>query len=215
MTVQRLHVPDILVLDSSAVQLQAQQQAPTWLAQTTAPSNSNAPIGGQLSSAAAPEQSAQVTQQSMRFECLVAYDKRSDKNLVVKWFHDDEPEPILQLIPELNKRSVAAKYRAHIVPPSVSLGNSSLAASAHNNWQLVDAGFRLSKPNSREFGGKYTCVAVSKANDDAKWKKLTVFCKSLFLLAFLTLECEFLTDCCSCLRVASQFRAALVSHSSR
>lgn len=68
------------------------------------------------------------------FECIIGFDRRKDKNLIVKWHHEDRQEPIYQWIPELNKRSIAANYRPHIVPiVSSTNSNSNLNNNNNNN----------------------------------------------------------------------------------
>lgn len=125
----------------------------------------------------------QQQQQNITFECLISFDKKKDKNLIVKWHHDDRSEPIYQWIPELNKRSIAPQYRAYIVP-TVNNNNHGLfhnnhqlasasinaadatsgivnitnlaeqqLASNNNNIQLLEAGFKLIRP-SKELGGE-------------------------------------------------------------
>ena len=117
------------------------------------------PTGGGGADQVAPNQQVQ----QITFECLVSYDKRRDKNLIVKWHHDERNEPIYQWIPELNKRSIAPQYRPYIVPivgASSNNSNSSTSGSellAQNKTRpvlsLLEAGFKLYRP-TKELGGK-------------------------------------------------------------
>lgn len=111
------------------------------------------------------------------FECLISFDKRKDKNLVVKWHHDDRIEPIYQWIPELNKHSIAPRYSPYIAPiisqqPSSLMGSTDLQhANAgtgqsttspsfnSNQIQLLEAGFRMVRP-SKELGGKLASFSI-------------------------------------------------------
>lgn len=63
--------------------------------------------------------------QGAKFDCLFRYDKTLDENLVVKWYYEDDPEPIYQWIPELGKQFVSGKFRPHIL---ISAGSSASAS---------------------------------------------------------------------------------------
>lgn len=94
-------------------------------------------------------------QQPTTFECLVSFDRKRDRNLVVKWHHDERQEPIYQWIPELNKRSIAPQYRAFIAPvlSQFQLRQEERSESgANSTLSLVEAGFRLVRP-TKELGG--------------------------------------------------------------
>lgn len=191
-SVQKLNVPDLVVIDQLNQQQhqltrvgaptneQKQQQQQLQIQHRTQNVNLNTDsqpeaaslINSQdLSSSNLNEQQQQIT-----FECLISFDKRKDKNLVVKWHHDDRIEPIYQWIPELNKRSIAPQYRAYIAPIVAPAGqpivgsslspeatqqgfNGSMVATNINSQngsqqiQLLEAGFRLVRP-SKELGGK-------------------------------------------------------------
>lgn len=120
-----------------------------------------------------PEAALQL--QQITFECLVSFDRRKDKNLIVKWHHDDRAEPIYQWIPELNKRSIAPQYRAFIAPivsassnqSQQSYDNSQTQTAPHNNptnsTQTLEAGFRLVRP-SKELGGKLLVKTLAPNN---------------------------------------------------
>lgn len=135
---QTLIKPEAQSLSSTSGQSDApynniNQQQQLQLATTTSnisSSSSSSPLS--LSSAA-------------RFDCLVAYDKRVDTNLVVKWHHEQRSEPIFQWIPELGKRAIAPIFKAHLIP-------SALSSVVSNNSSWLDAGFWLVRP-SKEFGG--------------------------------------------------------------
>lgn len=207
-SIQRLNVPDLLVLDQQQNQLGAGQlQAPPNgnTNRLLIPTNqqTNLPITSNLFDARSNNSSTTATHlrqqqliasklpetaslsinptpEEITFECLISFDRRKDKNLIVKWYHEDRPEPIYQWIPELSKRSIASHYRAHIVPV---VSSSGLIAIGNNNdghhlmnrnqqhsdgtnqthethqqqqqLQLIEAGFRLVKP-TKELGGE--CV---------------------------------------------------------
>lgn len=149
-------------------------RAARFSAPTTAARNQQQqPEAASLITSGQPQQGANLAtnEQLITFECLISYDKRKDKNLIVKWHHDERNEPIYQWIPELNKRSIAPQYRAYIMPVASSSGHqfnqsapfglqpsegaqhlSSSSSSASNN-QTIEASFKLVRP-TKELGGK-------------------------------------------------------------
>lgn len=211
-SVQRLNVPDLLVIDplnqaafqhypnsnSSPNQNQHQHQHQhqgrssdhLHTQQTTGPSSasSGSSSSSQLNSNNQPEAASLINMsttsgqsatdlsgaggreplQQFTFECIISFDKRKDKNLIVKWHHDERNEPIYQWIPELNKRSIAPQYRPFIAPivsgqiesqqltsPTQTLAQnvSTPLNTNQSQIQLLEAGFRLVKP-TKELGGK-------------------------------------------------------------
>ena len=129
---------------------------------------------------------AALQPQQITFECLVSFDRRKDKNLIVKWHHDDRAEPIYQWIPELNKRSIAPQYRAFIAP--IVSASSNQTQQSYDNTQTVphnistnstqtqtlEAGFRLVRP-SKELGGKLLVETLASNNapmNSDLWKSL-------------------------------------------
>lgn len=167
-SVQRLSVPDLVVIDQSNQQPHRFHQGLDHAAQLTARSNGqnqpeaasliNMDLSGNATSTDSLQQAQQIT-----FECLISYDKRKDKNLIVKWHHDDRVEPIYQWIPALNKRSIAPQYRAYIAPIVISSPTAdsqlNVAAAppnqtaANSQIQTLEAGFKLVRP-SKELGGR-------------------------------------------------------------
>jgi len=189
-------VPDLVVLDQQLAmlnnQLQLQtmgpQSAPNYhqrpdtqtqaWAQQTGPKHQ--PQAASLVNEPLRQQQQQQQQQlntlnhhQINFECLVSFDKKRDKNLVIKWHHDERSEPIYQWIPELNKRTIAPQYRGFIVAAAagggVPSGGAGLAGhssgapnstgsaqdhSADGQLQVLEAGFKLVRP-TRELGGEY------------------------------------------------------------
>lgn len=175
-SVQRLSVPDLVVIDQLNQHQQYQQQHNQHhhqqLAKSTDQTHRTQNIN--LNSNSQPEAasliniqdlSANEQQSQITFECLISFDKRKDKHLVVKWHHDEQPEPIYQWIPELNKRQIAPQYQAYIAPivaqQPLALDSQLLAGLNQNGTtianlnqtQLLEAGFRLVRP-SKELGGK-------------------------------------------------------------
>jgi len=167
-SVQRLNVPDLVVIDQlNQPQLPNQhpgrQSSEQNKTQNINPPNSkNGPEAASLING--HDLSANEAQSQIVFECLISFDKRKDKNLIVKWHHDDRIEPIYQWIPELNKRSIAPQYRAYIAPVApnpqqatrtldAQAGSNQNSSTSSNQTQLLEAGFRLVRP-TKELGGK-------------------------------------------------------------
>lgn len=183
--VQRLNVPDLVVIEqqnlhnnqavvvakqqlaaaadmTSGRQHQLQQQhktqpeAASLINDLTTIANSNVNSASQLEAIGQQQQLGnQIT-----FECLISYDRKKDRNLIIKWHHDDRVEPIYQWIPELNKRSIAPQYRAFIAPiinsNNQQVGDATTTATNTGNGnqtQLLQAGFRLVRP-TKEHGGE-------------------------------------------------------------
>lgn len=171
MSVQRLNVPDLVVIDQQQsafrTQQQQQQQQPeaaslinqSQLASDLVHTQSLAHNNTQNEPHHQQQQQQQLPVNTVTFECLISYDKRKDKNLIVKWHHDDRVEPIYQWIPELNKPLIAPHYRSYISPITAQsqLNNQQQQTgptnSTSSNIQLLEAGFKLVRP-SKELAGK-------------------------------------------------------------
>lgn len=166
--VQKLSVPDLVVIDQqNQPQLSPNTNHNRLYGSDSANQRTSASTGNQPEAQslinANQDLATNDLQSQITFQCLVSYDKRKDKNLIIKWHHDDRAETIYQWIPELNKRSIAPQYRAYIAPIvaapmdwqiGAGLNLSSPASSSlTNQTQLLEAGFRLIRP-SKELGGE-------------------------------------------------------------
>lgn len=179
-------MPDLVVIDQLNQQHHQQQQqqyhnirsSPHDNTATYAKSQSintnNQPEAASLITA--QDLTTNDSQSQITFECLISFDRKKDRNLIIKWHHDDRIEPIFQWIPELNKRSIAPQYRAYIIPNtsnqqtsressvplnstmasgSGALTNTNTGSSTNSNQiQLLEAGFKLVRP-TKELGGKF------------------------------------------------------------
>lgn len=168
--VHKLSVPDLVVIDQ---QNQPHFQPAVVQSKLYSPDQTNYRGGFNTSLNNQPEAQSLINsnqdltssdlQSQITFQCLISYDKRKDRNLIIKWHHDDRAETIYQWIPELHKRSIAPQYRAYIVPIvstpvdwQISNGfnlSSPGVSSPTNQTQLLEAGFRLIRP-SKELGGE-------------------------------------------------------------
>lgn len=182
-SIQKMNVPDLVVIDQ-----QNQQQLPSihQNGRSVTGADQHPHRAQNANQNNQPEAASLINMQDLNsanasdphyitFECLISFDKRKDKNLIVKWHHEDRVEPIYQWIPELNKRSIAPRYMHYIVPivtshsPSLvttsdshnpSSGSSPVTSDfGSNQIQLLEAGFRMVRP-SKELGGKFVGMFV-------------------------------------------------------
>ncbi|CAN7939159.1 unnamed protein product, partial [Ixodes hexagonus] len=104
------------------------------------------------------------TEDSVVLDCVYSVAK-DDQQLVVKWFLNDDPQPIYQWIPELDKRHVSHRLRGRLdLDFSLPSGNSLTKFRALN----------LVHPTT-ELGGRYACHVNSLASQDAESKLMTVY----------------------------------------
>ncbi|KAL3176340.1 hypothetical protein MRX96_010528 [Rhipicephalus microplus] len=104
------------------------------------------------------------TEDSVVLDCVYNAN-REDEHLVIKWFLNDDPQPIYQWIPELNKRFVSSRLKDRInLDYSLSNGNSFTKFRALN----------LVRPTT-ELSGRYSCHVMSLAGQDSESKLMTVY----------------------------------------
>lgn len=104
------------------------------------------------------------TEDSVLLDCVYNVN-REDEHLVIKWFLNDDPQPIYQWIPELNKRFVSNRLKDRInLDFSLSNGNGFTKFRALN----------LVRPTT-ELSGRYSCHVMSLAGQDSESKLMTVY----------------------------------------
>ncbi|XP_050034412.1 uncharacterized protein [Dermacentor andersoni] len=104
------------------------------------------------------------TEDSVVLDCVYNAN-REDEHLVIKWFLNDDPQPIYQWIPELNKRFVSSRLKDRInLDYSLTNGNSFTKFRALN----------LVRPTT-ELSGRYSCHVMSLAGQDSESKLMTVY----------------------------------------
>lgn len=111
------------------------------------------------------------TEDSIVLDCEYIYNE-NDFRLVVKWFFEDNLEPVYQWIPELNKR-----HTSGVLKNRLDMDFSVNTVDAYSRFRAL----RISKP-STELSGKYTCLVTSLAGQDSREQKMTVFGKKSFIL---------------------------------
>lgn len=104
------------------------------------------------------------TEDSVVLDCVYNAN-REDEHLVIKWFLNDDPQPIYQWIPELNKRFVSSRLKDRInLDYSLTNGNSFTKFRAIN----------LVRPTT-ELSGRYSCHVMSLTGEDSESKLMTVY----------------------------------------
>ncbi|XP_022243464.1 uncharacterized protein LOC111086130 isoform X2 [Limulus polyphemus] len=97
-------------------------------------------------------------------DCEYRYTE-NDLRLVVKWFFNDDSEPVYQWIPQLEKRHVAEFLHGRL--------NLSYTANSGDRYSRYRALYILNP--SIEMSGKYTCHVASLAGQDSRHQEMLVF----------------------------------------
>ncbi|XP_076325663.1 uncharacterized protein LOC143233366 isoform X2 [Tachypleus tridentatus] len=97
------------------------------------------------------------TRTSVVLDCEYSY-SIEDRHLVVKWFLNNDPEPIYQWIPELHSRHPSYRLQDRI--------NMSYSISPSSEFTKYRA-LKILRPTT-DLSGKYTCNVASIADED--WK---------------------------------------------
>ncbi|KAI1292327.1 hypothetical protein HDE_07297 [Halotydeus destructor] len=119
----------------------------------------------EIKSVVVPVRVENGTEDSVILDCIYSYDEEKDKQLVVKWFFNDDPEPIYQWIPELNSRTLSDRLQGKInMDFTVSTGNP------YTKYRAIN----LIRPTV-EFSGTYSCHVASLKSQDYKEKKMLVY----------------------------------------
>nr|XP_042911200.1 uncharacterized protein LOC107440475 [Parasteatoda tepidariorum] len=104
------------------------------------------------------------TEHPVVLDCDYIYNE-NDLRLVVKWFFQDNSEPVYQWIPALNLKHTSGFLRNHL--------DLNFAVNTIDPYCKYRA-LRIVEP-SIELSGKYTCVVTSLAGQDSKEQIMTVF----------------------------------------
>ncbi|OQR70302.1 hypothetical protein BIW11_11714, partial [Tropilaelaps mercedesae] len=134
------------------------------------------------------------TADSVVLDCVYQYSLEEDQQLVVKWFFNQDPKPIYQWIPDLNKRSYSkSRFEGHIdrhfeVPPP-STPNSLLGHAHRGGAGEIPYGddepadkytkyraLKIMRPTT-EMSGSYSCSVTSLQGQDTKTKEMIVYAK--------------------------------------
>lgn len=112
------------------------------------------------------------TEESVVLDCEYTYNE-NDIRLVVKWFFENNLEPVYQWIPELNRR-----HTSGVLKDRLDMDFVVSTADAYSRFRAL----RIPKP-STELSGKYTCLVTSLAGQDSREQIMTVFGKKFFILS--------------------------------
>ncbi|RWS12145.1 hypothetical protein B4U79_11089 [Dinothrombium tinctorium] len=112
-----------------------------------------------------PERIENGTEDSVILDCIYTLDENDDNKLVVKWFLDNDPEPIYQWIPEYESRQPSKRLQGRI--------NMNFAVSANSRFTKYRA-INIIRP-STDISGTYSCHVMSLTSEDSKEKKMIVY----------------------------------------
>ncbi|GFU50565.1 ig-like domain-containing protein [Trichonephila clavipes] len=104
------------------------------------------------------------TEDAVVLDCEYVYTE-NDIRLVVKWFFEDNLEPVYQWIPGLKK-----KHASEMLKNRLDLNFSVSTNDAYSVFRAL----KILKPTT-ELSGKYTCLVTSLAGQDSKEQVMTVF----------------------------------------
>ncbi|XP_075591308.1 uncharacterized protein LOC124491470 [Dermatophagoides farinae] len=121
----------------------------------------------------------------LTLDCSYSYDS-GDVKLVIRWFHNDSPEPIYQWIPESNIR-----YVGQLIRPYFDM-NFTINDDQYSKYRAL----RLNIISLRQeqsmivvplsLSGNYSCVISSIANQDSRQSQMIIYVPpSLFQFHFV------------------------------
>ncbi|XP_067137941.1 uncharacterized protein [Centruroides vittatus] len=104
------------------------------------------------------------TEDSVILDCEYVYNE-NDIRLVVKWFFNENLEPVYQWIPELKIR-----HTSGILQDRLDLNFSVNTVDAYSRYRAL----KVLDPTT-ELSGKYTCLVTSLAGQDSREQNMTVY----------------------------------------
>lgn len=105
------------------------------------------------------------SEESVLLDCEYTYSVREVKKLVVKWFHEDDPNPVYQWIPELDSKQHSEKFRVN-EDYEIPSGNEYTRSRALN----------IQRPTT-ELSGRYSCQVQSLEGSDSAEDSMIVYGK--------------------------------------
>lgn len=104
------------------------------------------------------------TEDSVVLDCVYTLDRIEDSSLVVKWFLNDDPEPIYQFIAEFGTRHASSRLKGRI--------NLDYTADSDpfNKYRALN----LLRPTV-DLSGRYSCQVQSMNSHDIKEDIMTVY----------------------------------------
>ncbi|XP_015920038.1 uncharacterized protein [Parasteatoda tepidariorum] len=104
------------------------------------------------------------TESFVTLDCDYVYNE-NDIQLVVKWFFEENLQPVYQWIPELGVR-----HTSGILSDRLDLNYTVNTVDAYQRFRAL----KITQP-SIELSGKYTCLVTSLAGQDSRAQFMTVF----------------------------------------
>ncbi|KAF8792463.1 uncharacterized protein LOC129969315 isoform X2 [Argiope bruennichi] len=126
--------------------------------------NLNVCFGVEIRRLSVPRWVENGTEKSVTLDCEYVYNE-NDIRLVVKWFFEENLEPVYQWIPELGVRHTSGILRGRL-----DLNYTVNTVDAYSRYRAL----KISEP-STELSGKYTCLVTSLAGQDSREQLMTVF----------------------------------------
>ncbi|XP_076340313.1 uncharacterized protein LOC143240932 isoform X1 [Tachypleus tridentatus] len=117
-----------------------------------------------ITSLSVPQVVENGTKEYVDLDCVYNFTEEDDQ-LVVKWYYNDDPNPIYQWIPELNSRRVSEKFQDRV--------DMNFTVSPTGKFTKY-RGLRILNPTT-EFSGKYSCHVVSLNGIDDAAKNMIVY----------------------------------------
>ncbi|XP_054724720.1 uncharacterized protein LOC129234671 isoform X2 [Uloborus diversus] len=124
----------------------------------------NVCLGVEIRRLSVPRWVENGTESYVTLDCEYVYNE-NDIRLVVKWFFEENLEPIYQWIPELGVRHTSGILRNRL-----DLNYTVMTMDAYSKYRAL----KISQP-STELSGKYTCLVTSLAGQDSRAQLMTVF----------------------------------------
>uniref|UniRef100_T1KF45 Ig-like domain-containing protein n=1 Tax=Tetranychus urticae TaxID=32264 RepID=T1KF45_TETUR len=112
-----------------------------------------------------PELVENGTTESIVLDCIYCLNEGEDHRIVVKWFLNDDPQPIYQWIPERHSRHASKRLSGRI-----NLNYSIDSANPLTQYRAIN----IIKPTT-DLSGDYSCVVMSPDNGDSKKAKMIVY----------------------------------------
>lgn len=107
------------------------------------------------------------TEQSVVLDCIYTLVPGNDSHLVVKWFLNDDPEPIYQWIEQFDSRRVPQRFNGRI--------NLNYSIPTTDRYQKYRA-LNLIRPTV-DLTGRYSCHILTISSQDSADANMVVFGK--------------------------------------
>lgn len=131
-------------------------------------------LGVEITRLSMPRWVQNGTEDSVVLDCEYNYSEQDDKRLVVKWFLNDDPQPIYQWIPELGLRAASPRLQGRL-----NMDYAVSPSSQHTRYRALN----IMRPTT-DLSGRYSCHVVSMLSQDAEDQVMVVYGKMNFFVLF-------------------------------